>query len=188
MKKPNKAVHPTLTRVTPRAWSLALPARVAPRASVGDLGRSPNPMKTRNLLYSFLAAWVTSICLLMLVGIFTEPRTISWSISKVMPALVLFSAWSFVVLAPVWIIFVVPFFHFARRHQFLPHRVVTSFAASLAAFALMYVLMNSLPVERKQWPVFCSIAAVVGFLGSMILFTGHPPQAARPTNSPACHD
>jgi hypothetical protein len=32
----NKAVHPTLTRVTPRARRFA-PARVAPRASVGDL-------------------------------------------------------------------------------------------------------------------------------------------------------
>jgi hypothetical protein len=45
-------MHPTPTRVTPdcllaslaasvapRAWSLKLPARVAPRASVGDLGR-----------------------------------------------------------------------------------------------------------------------------------------------------
>jgi len=37
--KANKAVHPTLTRVTPRACRFAL-ARVAPRASVGDLGRS----------------------------------------------------------------------------------------------------------------------------------------------------
>lgn len=35
----HKTVHPTLTRVTPRACRFA-PARVAPRASVGDLGRS----------------------------------------------------------------------------------------------------------------------------------------------------
>lgn len=34
--KPNKAVHPTLTRVTPRAFRFA-PARVTPRANVGVL-------------------------------------------------------------------------------------------------------------------------------------------------------
>jgi hypothetical protein len=36
-KKSEPGGAPTLTRVTPRAWSLKLPARVAPGASVGDL-------------------------------------------------------------------------------------------------------------------------------------------------------
>jgi hypothetical protein len=37
---PNKAVHPTLTRVTPECLLASLAASVAPRVSVGDLGRS----------------------------------------------------------------------------------------------------------------------------------------------------
>ena len=39
--KPNHAVHPTPTRVTPRALA-SLGAGIAPRAAVSHLGRSAN--------------------------------------------------------------------------------------------------------------------------------------------------
>ena len=107
-------------------------------------------MKTRNLLYSFLAAWITSILLLMFVGFITETRYRFSGISDAIPALMLFGSTSFMILAPVWIILVVPFFYAARRYEIRPHRLLGSLAASLAGFGLMYVLMNFLSVEHKQ--------------------------------------
>jgi hypothetical protein len=49
---PNKAVDSTATRVTPRACRCAA-ARVAPRASVGDLGRSEKISLAVNVSRSF---------------------------------------------------------------------------------------------------------------------------------------
>lgn len=138
-------------------------------------------MKTLNILYSFLVTWGASIFLLLIAGVVTEaqrpePRFPTLRVSEFVFTFYLFVVSTFLVLAPVWGLLVAPCFYAARRYVFLQHRLRSSLAAALAGFGWMYGLMRFLPVEYKQWPIFCSIASVVGFLSAFVLLARSSPR------------